>query len=317
MLLLPSCLGNDDDATVYDDVAVTSFTLGTLNRYVTKTTSAGNDTTYKVSYTGSLYKMAIDHVGCRIFNNDSLPIGTDLKHVVCTLATRNSAVIAVKSLTSDSVFSYSSKDSLDFSVPRTFRIFSTDGKHYRDYTVTLSARQHEAGTLVWTSMTGSSLLGPTFNTEADSIDLTNIDSDASLVPQLRLAYVGWDAANDMHYDLWAGLRAETDTAMTLWRKVSDSEHAGQWVLMTQAEDNPYYLPAMEQVALVYYDGSLLALGSNGTIYQSRDQGITWKTDSNLTMPDGFSGAPMKAVVSDGWLWLQDRRTNTWRGYLTK
>jgi len=316
VLLLPSCLkSDDDDVSLYDDVAVTSFSLGTLNRYVTTTLSTGSDTTYKVSFAGSAYKVAIDQLGGRIFNSDSLPTFTDLKHVVCTLVTRNSALITLKSLTSDSVFVYSSADSIDFSQPRTFRIFSTDGEHYRDYVVSLSVRQNEAGKLLWTAVDRAQM--PAADVVADSIDASQIDADASLLPVMSLAYVSWTGSNNMQYALWAGLRSETDTAMTLWRKVWDDGHAGRWTYMTQAEDNPYYLPAMTQVALVYCGGQLLALGSNGTVYNSTDQGITWKTDSKLTLPDDFGGAPLTAVVKDGWLWLQDGNGQVWRGVLTK
>jgi len=315
VLMLPSCLGSDDDVTVYDDVAITSFTLGTLNRYVTKTLSDGSDSTYKVTYAGSAYKVAIDQMGFRIFNVDSLPVGTDVKHVVCTMVTRNNALITIKSMTSDSLFTYSSTDSIDFSQPRTFRVFSTDGLYYRDYVVSISARQYAAGSLLWTAMGNTAM--PEAEIVPDSIDEQNIADDASLLPSKSLAYVSWTAADNIKYSLWAGLRADTDTAMTLWRKVSDANHAGQWVYMTQAEDNPYYLPAMSQAALVYYGGSLLALGGNGAIYQSRDQGITWKSSSTQKMPEGFGGAPLKAVVSEGYLWLQDGKGRVWRGVMNK
>ena len=311
--MLPSCLG-DDDITVYDDVAITSFSLGTLNRYV-KTTVNGKDTTYKVSFAGSGYKMAIDQIGGRIFNADSLPVGTDVKHVVCTLSVRNSALISMKSMISDSLFTFSSTDSLDFSEPRTIRIFSTDGEHYRDYIVSVAARQYEAGTLLWTAMDAEQM--PAADEVVDSIDVTNLDADASLLPRLALAYTSWTEKNNVRYALWAGLRTEADTAMTLWRKVSDAGHDGRWVYMTVDEKNPYYLPAMSQVALAYYGGKLLALGSNGEVYQSPDQGITWKTNSKLALPENFGGAPMKAVVKDGWLWLQDGNGQVWRGLLTK
>lgn len=314
-LLLPSCLGSDDDATYYDDVAITSFSLGTLNRYLTTTSSAGDDSIYKVSYAGSTYKVAIDQLGGRIFNCDSLPIKTDLKHVVCTLATRNSALVTLKSMISDSLFTFSSTDSLDFSEPRTFRVFSTDGEHHRDYVVSLSVRQYEAGTLLWTAMEDGQM--PEIDIEIDSIDEQQLDADASFLPRMSLAYVSWTAANNVKYAMWAGLRTETDTAMTIWRKMSDADHTGKWVYMTQAEDNPYYLPAMAQVALVYYNRQLLALGSNGVIYQSCDQGITWQTNSNLAFPDGFGGAPLKAVVADGGIWLSDANGRVWRGILNK
>ena len=289
VLMLPSCLGSDDDVTVYDDVAITSFTLGTLNRYVTKTLSDGSDSTYKVTYAGSAYKVGDIPV---------VPMGE-----------------TIKSMTSDSLFTYSSTDSIDFSQPRTFRVFSTDGLYYRDYVVSISARQYAAGSLLWTAMGNTAM--PEAEIVPDSIDEQNIADDASLLPRKSLAYVSWTAADNIKYSLWAGLRADTDTAMTLWRKVSDANHAGQWVYMTQAEDNPYYLPAMSQAALVYYGGSLLALGGNGAIYQSRDQGITWKSSSTQKMPEGFGGAPLKAVVSEGYLWLQDGKGRVWRGVMNK
>jgi hypothetical protein len=222
----------------------------------------------------------------------------------------------LKSLTSDSLLTYTSTDSIDFSQPRTFRVISTDGEHYRDYTVNLQVRQTVAGVLHWSAV-DAALMPESPDMVADSIDMQQLDDDASLVPQLSLAGVAWMGANDMRYDLWAGLRAETDKAMTIWRKLSDADHAGRWVYMTQAEDNPFYLPAMEQVALVYYSGRLLALGSKGVIYQSTDQGITWKKNSDISMPESFGGAPLKAIVSNGYLWLKDGEGQVWRGIISK
>ena len=312
-MLLPSCLGDDDDVTVYDDVAITSVTLGTLNRYLTTTASDGTDSVYKRSFAGSTIRLVIDQIGHRIFCANPLPMGTDLKHVVCTLTTKNNAIVAEKSITSDSMRVVSSTDSLDFSVPRTLRVYATDGEHYRDYVMTLTVREQEVGTLVWTADDEAQM------PEAmaiDNIDMSRLDADASLVPTLGLTGVTWQGRGNVEYTLWAGLTAETDTAMTLWRRLRDEGHEGQWVLMTQAEDNPYYLPASTQVALAYVDGYLLALSSNGTIYRSQDQGITWRTDEKLQMPEGFQGAPM-TVISDGSnVWLQDGGGKKWSGAIS-
>jgi hypothetical protein len=35
------------------------------------------------------------------------------------------------------------------------------------------------------------------------------------------------------------------------------------------------------------------------------------------MPEGFGGAPLKAVVSEGYLWLQDGKGRVWRGVMNK
>lgn len=314
-MLLPSCLSDDDDVTLYDDVAITSVTLGTLNRYLTTTASDGSDSVYKRTYAGSTVRLVIDQIGHRIYSATPLPMGTDLKHVVCTLTTKNNAIVAEKSLTSDSLRVVSSTDSLDFSVPRTLRVYATDGEHYRDYVMTLTVREQEAGTLVWTADDGQMM--PEAAATPDSIDLMRLDADASLVPTLGLTGVTWQGRGNVEYTLWAGLKAETDTAMTLWRRLRDEGHEGQWVLMTQAEDNPYYLPAAPQVALAYVGGYLLALTSNGTIYRSQDQGITWRTDDKLQMPEDFQGAPM-TVVSDGnTLWLEDGGGKKWSATISR
>ena len=310
LLMMPSCLNSDEDVTTYDDVALTSVTLGTMNRYLTTTTSAGKDSLYKVTFAGSTIKLVIDQLGCRIFNNDSLPYGTDLKHVVCTMSTKNSALVTIKSPTSDSLYIVSSTDSIDFSSPRTLRVLATDGIHYRDYQMSLTAHKMQQGVLVWTKSDAMPIIDVI---EPEYIDPTMVDDDVEKIPQLSMAYVSWKMAGNVDCSLWAGLCAESDTTMTLWRKLSDSDHEGKWVLMTQSENNPYPLPAMKQVELLYYQGYLLALGSNGNVYKSSDQGITWKTSSKLNMPNGFGGTPMSAFVSNGSIWLTDAKGQTWRG----
>lgn len=151
---LTSCLGdNDETVTTYSDVAITQFTLGTLNRY-TNTTSptTGNDTLVKTTLIGSNYNMTIDHVGRAIFNQSALPVGTDVKHVLCTISTKNNGVVTLKSMTSDSLNYFSTKDSIDFSVPRVFRVYSISGEAWSDYTVTLNVSQTTGVNFGWTKV---------------------------------------------------------------------------------------------------------------------------------------------------------------------
>ena len=78
-------------------MAITSFTLGSLNRYTYSTSSTtGNDTVIKTKLTGSAYPMTIDQMNCLIYNHDPLPIGTDTAHVVCTVTTKNNGVVTIK-----------------------------------------------------------------------------------------------------------------------------------------------------------------------------------------------------------------------------
>lgn len=151
MLLLTSCLKSDDDnnSTLSSDAAITSFTLGTLNRYIHTTSSTGTDSIYKTTVTGSDYKFSIDQENHRIFNADSLPTGTDIEHVLCTVSALNNGVILLKSEVSDTLFYFSSTDSLNFSNPRELHVLSSDGSAEQIYTVNVNVHQEEAEKFVW------------------------------------------------------------------------------------------------------------------------------------------------------------------------
>ena len=56
-------------------MAIKTFKLGTLKRYVHKTLSTGKDTVYLTTYSAATYKMNIDQLNHRIFNTDSLLTG--------------------------------------------------------------------------------------------------------------------------------------------------------------------------------------------------------------------------------------------------
>lgn len=150
-LTFSSCLSDDDDTeyTYYGDTAITAFSLGTVNRYLTSKTTNGNDTTISSTVTGSNYKFVIDQTAGKIYNNDSLPYGCSTKAVLATISSKNSGYVYIKSLTSDSLTYYSSSDSIDFSSPRTLRVFSQDFSTYRDYTATVNVHKQMEGEFTW------------------------------------------------------------------------------------------------------------------------------------------------------------------------
>ena len=104
IFLFDSCLNDNDNGVVYyNDTAITAFTPGTLNQYLHTKTASGKDSVYKKTLTGSKFPFYIDQMKNEIYNPDSLPYGTDAKHVICTITSKNSGVIALKSMTSDSM----------------------------------------------------------------------------------------------------------------------------------------------------------------------------------------------------------------------
>lgn len=355
-LMLVSCLGSDNDTTVYGDAAITGFTLGSLNRYVhTTSTKTGNDTIVKSTVTGSAYKMNIDHFGQHIYNQTRLPVGTDLRHVVCTITAKNGGMIAIQSMTSDSLQWYSSTDSIDFSQPRTLRVYSTDGTAWHDYVVELNISTTKDSDLDWTLVNTSAdwagwetdhrlvAQGDTVSLETvDTIVGTStyerymldedgrllcqrdgiwkeevLDDDISLLPQNDKAVcVSWPYATaaNADYVLMAGIPRQSDVnVMRVWRKICLSDGSGHWTYMPFDVSNLYPLPRQEWLSMVYYDGAVLAVGSDLVMRQSRDQGITWKKNSKYTLPTDMQGTVVSmAVDMSGRLWLATNEGQLWR-----
>lgn len=435
-VLFVSCLGDDEDTVTYSDTTITAVTLGTLNRYTSsKSSKTGNDTIIKSTLTGSTYPITIDQLGCKIFNQKPFPVGTDLEHVVISaLATKNSGVPFIKSLISDSLFYYSSTDSLDFSQPRMLRVYSSDGTAFRDYTMTLTASDTAGITFEWQKVAereelkgwndkhlvafadtvvlvdngtigvNSSLMGrpalmcldaegklwstrdldniddPTtwqekthvgsvsrligatehemyalgtdgrlkvsifgmvedhqgikegdgyvvIDTDGFSWRDEQLDDDTSLLPASSIAMTSWayTPADSTDYVLMAGNNDADGSNAVLWRKLSHyrnlnisgyEDTEGTWVYMPVDGSNRYTLPRMEGLSLVYYNKSVLAVGSNKQMLQSRDQGITWKPVSAYALPSDLQGILLTmAADTKGRLWIVTDAGQVWQGAL--
>ena len=150
---MTSCLGGSDhdEYTYYSDAAITSFTLGTMNKYLTN--SEGTIT--KSTFSGSTYKFNIDQEQGLIFNTDSLPYGTDATHVVTSIGTLNSGTVFIKNIDDDEYNYYVSTDSMDLSVERKLRVLAQDGKQYREYTLKLNVHQEDGEAFAWKSALGT------------------------------------------------------------------------------------------------------------------------------------------------------------------
>ena len=155
--LTTSCLtGSSDDVTYYADAAITSFSLGTLNRNVASTTSDGRDTIVATTITGSNYAFHIDQVTHEIYNTDSLPVGTDVNRVPVYLTTKNNGLALIQSIEdADSLIYYSSADSIDFTQPRIIWVLSSDGTGTSKYTVHVNVHS-EKPTFYWEEASAAS-----------------------------------------------------------------------------------------------------------------------------------------------------------------
>ncbi|SFF86294.1 DUF6242 domain-containing protein [Prevotella sp. KH2C16] len=152
IFMFSSCLSDTkDDIVYYDDCALTAFSVGTLKIVKDTVSSKGEDSTYTTTLDCSRYAFTIDQTRGLIYNLDSLPRGINAAKVLVTAVAKNGGVVAIKSLTSDSLSYYSSSDSIDFSQPRHFVVYSLRGDSNRDYTVTLNVHKQKPEELVWNS----------------------------------------------------------------------------------------------------------------------------------------------------------------------
>lgn len=150
--MFASCLKDDEEETVYsDDAAIISFTLSDLKRSMTTTAKNGSDSVYQVKVTGSSYKMYIDQIHHLIYNVDSLPYGTDVSKVLCTVSSKNSGLIVIQNINSDTLKYYNSSDSIDFTQPRKFIAYSVDGSSHQEYEVRLNVHYERNDQFVWNS----------------------------------------------------------------------------------------------------------------------------------------------------------------------
>lgn len=305
--MLTSCLGNDDNETdttytYYNDAGIVSFSIGTLKQYRDTVAKDGSDSTYYVNIVGSSFPFVIDHVRGQIYNPDSLPVRTDLSRVVVTATTRNSALIYIKSLTSDSVTRYNATDSMDFRQPRVFRCLSLDGTGWRKYDVKLNMHQQTGDDFHWKRMADQTALSQLSNMKAvamgDSLYVWGTVGGYSVVlggsrTEANMTLLSPDINTPFAEDVYKGI-------VTMGRRMyfvnngfvlrtPDGIHYEQ---MNHGQDGLVRLIAASH-------RELFALNQSGAIVASRDEGATWESttvdDDAQLMPKEVAGYTCQPV----------------------
>lgn len=127
-----------------------------MNRYYLGKTSDGTkDSTYATTIAGSNYKFYIDQTAGKIYNADSLPVGTKSSAALASITAKQSSplfwVLKDKD-NKDSLAYYSSSDSVDFSKPKEIRVYNNDYSAYRTYTITVNVHKEGPDSFVWHSL---------------------------------------------------------------------------------------------------------------------------------------------------------------------
>lgn len=340
-LLCASCLGSsEEEYTYYDDTAVTAFTLGTLNRYTTVAKSDGTDSIAKTTVTGSSYKFYIDQQQRLIYNPDSLPVGTDVEKVVCTISAKNGGTVLLKHPEKDSVAYYTATDSIDFSRPRTIIVYSQSGKTFRQYVVSVNVHQQEADDMAWDARSADEGQAawqqyglPLLSLVPDWSGET-LDSDPALLPTEDVSACRFTLGTnaDVERIVVVGNRSlddyPDDSLAVVWGKLVETganSHDHLWTFYNTT-GNRFPLPRMKSLAVACYDGNLLATGllSDGTVsdfYVSRDGGNVWRKESTYPLPDDINDTAATGVKlftdDDNYLWIVLDDNRVWRGRINR
>lgn len=301
VILAASCLGDDTDSdiTYYDDTAITSFSLGTLNRYlVTKATSEFNedgtpkDSTYTVTVTGSDYKFYIDQAARMIYNADSLPQGTDAEHVICNVSSKNAGIIVIKDIDSDTLRYYSSSDSVDFSSPREFQVYSTSGKTHRSYTVSINVHKEDPDSFRWNAVGTcdrfASMKGMKAVEFGDKVMVYGSDGNSTSVYSTNAGDgSSWTAGTmnvGLDADAWKNIVVHGNVIFTLsGGELLVSADGINWQSgsMLNGDDGspvPVRLAGAGKV-------KLYAIDAEGDIVSSENNGVSWQKDSRMGEKD--------------------------------
>lgn len=227
-LFLSSCLNSDDqEYEIPKDCQITSF-------------SVKNDSILGVKV--DTVKFVIDQVNGRIFNPDSLPFGTEVEKVICTVsvATGTYTIEVTQDALPDSTFFWNREDSLDFSKPVKFVTSAYDGITKKVYNAQINVHQVVPDSMSW-ELYDSSVLG---------------------FPVKEQKVVTWGEENNEYYYMYV---QETDASKGYSLYSSSVSDAKSWTKITLNG-----LPAGEVrlSQMTEYDDALFVPTTKGALYSS-------------------------------------------------
>lgn len=273
--LSTSC--DTDDSLEYTpsgECFMKSAGLGKLKRIMHTLDSKGKDSTYVTPVTGSYYPLSIDQKNGRIYNADSLPKGTDAKHIVfSTIAASGSVMIRSLATGKDTVFTAS--DSTDFTAERLITVYSPDGVSKRPYRMNINVHREEPDSFRWTRLaSGDPLVAALTRSRAlvrnNEIYLFGNGTDGPVLltasPEVPVAWTKTLLNEDI--DIRSVLLFKDRFFALCKGEVMTSEDGHTWAA-TGSGLRPDILPTA--------GSTLMAAIKDGRIYSSAD-GHTWTED---------------------------------------
>lgn len=155
-----------------------------------------------------------------------------------------------------------------------------------------------------------------------------LDNDADLLPTHNLSINASAILSTKNAEnlLLMGTRpASADTIATIWNHTVDyatNAPATSWNYLELDKNQGGKMPMMNEVLVCPADTGFVALGSNNKWYKSKDAGLTWKVDEQVSMPVGFMNGSRFGfcrdknnyywIINNGYVWKGRYNKDGWR-----
>ncbi len=148
------------------------------------------------------------------------------------------------------------------------------------------------------------------------------NSDLNMLPEGSVTSMSYQTKTNtsLYTAVMGGVNANNSDYAVMWYKISSLDESTNqlWSYIQVTADNPYGLPALDNLSMVHHDRTLMAIGGDYKgIYSSKDNGITWRlqTTNKLLPKDMPKDVPASMVIGNGYLWIIQSGGNVWRGKL--
>ena len=272
-LTMTSCLKDDDEKTIvsYKDTAILSFSLGQLKQVRDTIAKNGKDSTYTGKFNAAKVKFYIDQAQGLIYNPDSLPYGTNPASALAKVVAKNSGTIVIKSTTDEKFTYYRNNDSINFSTPRVFRVYSNKGSEYRDYKVSVNVHKQRGNVFSWQALQANS-------------NFASFTAMKAVSTGSKVFVFGTNGSQTVVY-------------------VASKDNGNSWTKLSKT----FTANAYKSVAV---QGTKIFVIDNGTVYSSTD-GSSWTTNSSLKQLVAASPAELFVLSTSGTLLASKNNGVTW------
>lgn len=258
LTFLASCGDDNKSSELSSDCAINAIVLGNLSRIYHTYLDNGKDTSYSITVPGAAYPLHIDQINRRIFNSDSLPVGTAVNKVYFT--TFNADGIVSYRLESGKDTLYSIKDTLDFTSPRIFTIFASDGSGSRSYTIDIKIHNADPDAYSWVAASPA-------------------DNDVAKLESMRMI------AKDGQLYLW-GSKNGTNVVMT--RKT------GEGVALWTKKDISG-TDGLQTKSINLFKGKFVSISESGLV--ESENGADWTETATSLVPDRILAADEELYIT--------------------